>query len=92
MAYLDYTRRNNQSALETTLCLTNRECRLLLPVIKSALKKAKLSYEKYSDIQDSGEASVRQQNALYKAEEEMEILDSVLSVAQEWIQREDGKQ
>lgn len=85
MAYIDNTRRNMHSPVELTLCLTPKECRIILPAIKKAGEKAKLKYEKYYDIHCSGEASARQQDLMYTSEEKMKTLRNIQTVAEEII-------
>ncbi len=74
-----------------TLCLTDSECLLLLPVMRAALKKQRKKYEKFKDIQDSGEATLRQQTELSKAEDSVSVLESVLEKAGELIRMETGR-
>lgn len=77
MPYLDYTRPDSSSAHKITLCLTEKECMLLLPTVTKALKSAKKNYEKYKDIQDGGEATEKQQDKLCQYEEEYDCLTAV---------------
>ncbi|MBQ3244818.1 MAG: hypothetical protein IJB01_09465 [Bacteroidaceae bacterium] len=65
MAYLDHTRPYNGKPLEYTLCLTVDECKLLLPAIKTALKKQQKLYK----------ATIRQQ---MDAETALEHLEEVV--------------
>jgi len=74
MAYLDYTRPDNATAHKMTLCLTEEECRILLPTVEKALKNAQKKYEKYKDIQEGGEATEKQQDKLCQYEDEYECL------------------
>ena len=85
MSYLDHTRPYNGKPLEYTLCLTVDECKLLLPVMKTALKWQQKLYDKYRDIQDSGEATTRQQTALMGAETGVAHLEDAVEKAQELI-------
>lgn len=78
MAYLDYTRPDTTTAHKMTLCLTENECRLLLPAVQKALNNVEKKYEKYKDIQEGGESTERQQNKLFQYEEEYECLMAVL--------------
>lgn len=79
MSYIDNTRKDFGSPFEQTVCLTQGDCKVLLPLFKKVQKKLESKYEKYKDIQDGGESTTRQQNLLYKYENEMEQLDSLLS-------------
>lgn len=78
MAYLDYTRPDSSTAHKMSLCLTEEECKLLLPTVEKALKNVEKKYEKYKDIQDGGEASEKQQDKLWQYESEYECLTAVL--------------
>lgn len=86
MAYLDNTRANYGRPCELTLCLTADEVRLLIPHFYKALEKSKAKYLKYKDIQDGGEATTAQQNALIKYEEEVVALESAIRAAKELIE------
>lgn len=85
MAYLDHTRPYNGRPLKYTLCLTVDECKLLLPVMKTALKRQQKLHEKYRDIQDGGEATIRQQTALMDTETAVAHLEDAVEKAQELI-------
>lgn len=50
MSHIDYTRRSPNHAHETTVCLTEEECKTLLPFFKKAHKKVKQKHDKYEDI------------------------------------------
>ena len=79
MSYIDNTRRNFSSSFELTVCLTKEECKILLPFFQKIHKELQAKYEKYKDIQEGGEATERQQNLLFKYENEAEKIDNVLS-------------
>lgn len=83
MSYIDYTRRSPNHAYETTVCLTEEECKTLLPFFKKAHKKVKQKHDKYEDIHQSGEATERQENMRTKYANELEGLESVLSAIDE---------
>lgn len=83
MSYIDYTRRSPNHAYETTVCLTEEECKTLLPFFKNAYKKVKQKHDKYEDIHQSGEATERQENMRTKYANELEGLESVLSAIDE---------
>lgn len=85
MSYIDNTRRDLSSPFEQTVCLTQGECKILLPFFQKAYKELQAKYEKYKDIQEGGEATERQQNLLYKYEDEMGQLESVLSSIKELL-------
>ena len=78
MAYFDYTRPDTTTAHKITLCLTEKECRILLPTIEKAVKNVEKKYEKYKDIQEGGEATEKQQDKLFQYEEEYECLEAIL--------------
>lgn len=79
MSYIDYTKRDIYSPTELTVCLTKGECKILLPFFQKAHKEIQAKYEKYKDIQESGESTERQQNLLFKYEDEMNKIESLLS-------------
>lgn len=58
MSYIDNTRRNIGSPFEQTVCLTQEECKILLPFFQRTHKELQAKYEKYMDIQEGGEATV----------------------------------
>ena len=82
MAYLDNTRPHSATHHELTLCLTEDEVKILLPLFKKALKSAEDSYWRYRDIQDGGEATTAQQNKLLEYEEKVDALKSVIEAAE----------
>ena len=88
MAYLDNTRANSARAYELTLCLTAKECRLL-PLMNKALKSAEKRREKYLDILEGGEATTRQQDCFFDADDKVDTLKSVIAESEELI-RIDG--
>lgn len=59
--------------------VTKEECKILLPFFQKIHKELQAKYEKYKDIQEGGEATERQQNLLFKYENEAEKIDNVLS-------------
>lgn len=79
MSYIDYTRRSPNHAHETTVCITEDECKTLLPFFRNAHKKVKQKLNMYKDIHNGGEANERQENLLTKYAEQYEHLESVLS-------------
>lgn len=85
MAYLDNTRANSARAYELTLCLTAKECRLLLPLMNRALKSAEKRREKYRDILEGGEATTRQQDCFFDADDKVDTLKSVIAESEELI-------
>ena len=85
MAYLDNTRAHSGREYELTLCLTADEVKILLPHFEKALKRSEAKYQKYKDIQDGGEATTAQQNALVKYGDEVAALESAVRAAKELI-------
>ena len=85
MAYLDNTRAHSATHHKLTLCLTEDEVKILMPHFYKALKNCEAKYQKYKDIQDGGEATTAQQNALVKYEEEVAALESAIRAAKELI-------
>lgn len=79
MSYIDNTRRSFNSAYETTVCLTEEECKVLLPFFKKAYKAVKLKYDKYEDIHEGGEATERQETIRMRYVDELADLESILS-------------
>lgn len=51
MSYIDNTRRNIGSPFEQTVCLTQEECKILLPFFQRTHKELQAKYEKYMDLQ-----------------------------------------
>lgn len=88
MAYWDNTRPDNTRPYQFTLCLTEKECKLLLPTVEKALKTAKKKYEKYKDIQDGGEATEKQQDKLWQYEEEYDCLIAVDCQIRKYINKD----
>lgn len=85
MAYLDNTRPHSATHHKLTLCLTEDEVKVLLPLFKKALKSAEDRYWRYLDIQESGEATIAQQNKLIEYEDKVGALKSVIGAAEELI-------
>lgn len=85
MAWLDNTRANGSRAHELTLCLTEDEVKLLLPLFNKALRRSEELYWKYKDIHEGGEATEAQENRLQKYEDEVNALKSVIGTAEELI-------
>lgn len=78
MSYIDNTRRSNNDAFALTVCLTEEDCKTLLPYFRAAQRKVNVKLEKYQDIHNGGEATVRQENLLAKYEDESKALEYVL--------------
>lgn len=85
MAHLDNTRACSGKAYELTLCLTEDEVKILMPLFAKAQRQAREKYYKYLDIQNSGEATTQQQNLLCKYEDEWNAMKSVVKKAEELI-------
>lgn len=79
MSYIDNTRRSFTSSYEITVCMTQEECKILLPFFQKAYKEVSSKYEKYDDIHSGGEATEREENLRIKYLEQSERLESVLS-------------
>ena len=86
MAHLDNTRPHSATHHELTLCLTEDEVKILLPLFKKALKSAEDGYWRYRDIQDGGEATIAQQNKLCEYEGKVNALKSVVEAAEELVE------
>ena len=91
MAYLAESREDCNRPWKWTLCLNAYDCRLLLPTMEKRLKEAEKKYEKYYDIQYSGEATTQQQNLLMKYEEEMNAVDKIVTHAKNLIKDSERK-
>lgn len=78
MSYIDNTRRSNNYPIELTVCLTEEDCKTLLPYFRAAQRKVNVMFEKYQDIHNGGEATERQENLLAKYEDESRTLEQVL--------------
>lgn len=87
MAYSGESRKGFGSPWQFTLCLDDKDCKLLLPLMEKRLKQAEKMYEKYKDIHESGEATTQQDNLMTKFEEEMSTLQKVVMVAKEIINK-----
>lgn len=88
MAHLDNTRPHSGTAHYLTVCLSNYECKLILPEIKTALRRERKRYEKFKDIYDAGIATENQQNKMWDAEENVNILEHIINTAEELIKIE----
>lgn len=79
MSYIDNTRRSFTSPYEITVCMTQEECKILLPFFQKAYKEVISKFEKYDDIHSGGEATEREENLRIKYLEQSESLESILS-------------
>lgn len=52
--------------------------KVLLSSLEKSKKEIEKKYLKYKDIQDSGEASTRQQDLLMKYDEELENIEAII--------------
>ena len=59
--------------------------------MEKRLKEAEKKYEKYYDIQYSGESTTQQQNLLMKYEEERDALDKIVTYAKDLIEDSERK-
>lgn len=63
------------------LALSQHEVELLAEILKVKAKKDISSkYEKYKDIHESGEATERQCDLMYKYEEQLDFIDRIIDL------------
>lgn len=78
MSYINLTRRDATSALKYTVCLTEDECKILLPIIRKEAERVARKVAEYDDIHESGEATTRQENKRLKYSERLSKLSGIL--------------
>ena len=81
MAHLEFS----SVIRESGLVLTKDEAKILLPILKRAVKIERGHVEHYQDILEGGDATDRQQDLLMKHEEKEEKLSQVLDYAQRLV-------
>ena len=81
MAHLEFS----SVIRESGLVLTKDEAKILLPILKRAVKIERGHVEHYQDILDGGDATDRQQDLLMKHEEKEEKFSQVLDYAQRLV-------
>ena len=77
MAYIDYTRKDSQSALQETVCLTGGECIVLQPVVKKEIKRASEKVAHYEDKISDGYGTTLQATKLEQWQNILETLESI---------------
>ena len=77
MAHLEYSPITHEAGL----VIDRDEAKLLIPFLKRCLKKEKKLEMKYQDIQDSGEATERQQTTLMKHQQVVIQLECIIEQA-----------
>ncbi|MDO3392245.1 hypothetical protein Q3C19_17470 [Bacteroides sp. ET489] len=66
----------------SVLALNQDEVKRLVEVLaQHARKNVRMKYEKYKDIHDSGEATDRQNDLMFKYEEQFKLIDKIILYA-----------
>lgn len=61
------------------LAFTKEEAKVLIDILKGKTRNEVCrKYEKYKDIQDSGEATDRQCDLMFRYEEQLKLIDQIL--------------
>lgn len=89
MEYITEPKKGAPMLLEKYIGFTLNEMDLvgdaIARTLEKELAKAQKKYEKYLDIQESGEATTRQQTLYFEAEEKYNALNSLVSQLKELI-------
>lgn len=66
------------------LALNQNEAKMLTEILaQHARRNARKKYEKYKDIHDSGESTDRQNDLMFKYENQLELIDNIILYAQQ---------
>lgn len=85
MSYISLSRRAGSQYFDNSVCLSDEDCRLILPYLKRIEKELSNKYEKYRDIRDSGEATERQTDLLCDYSGKLEAIELIISNAEELL-------
>lgn len=85
MSYISLSRRTGSQYSENSVCLSDEDCRLILPYLKRIEKDLLIKYEKYRDIRDSGEATERQTDLLCDYNRKLDAIQSIISDSEELL-------
>lgn len=77
MAFIDFCKRDAQSAAIQAVCLSKDECMLLLPRIRKEVKKARERVEHYEDKIIDGYGTEHQSNKLVQWQDTLDILENI---------------
>ena len=87
MAFLGESRKDQESEWGIYACLDKKECELLMKAVGPLVGRCLKTLEYYKGIQESGEATEKQTDKLYEAEENFEnilsIRDTILTMIKE---------
>ncbi len=67
------------------VCLDKNDCKTLLKELETIKKKYEKRYDKYYDIQMSGEATEKQQTLLLESEEDLKCIDSIIDDIEKYL-------
>lgn len=87
MSYIALSRRSLSDHWINTVCLTDYDGTVLLPYVQEMYDAEYKKWEKYNDIHEGGEATLRQENLRTIYSENVDILDLLLCNLKERIKK-----
>lgn len=88
MSYIGESRKGVDRPWESVVCLDKEDCQLILKAVQKIAIRVQKNYEKWRDIQDSGEMTERQGTFLMKAEEARENADALFGNIKAFLAKE----
>lgn len=77
MAFIGESRKDSTSAWKHYVCLDENECEMLMKAVGQLVGRCLKTLEYYKDKLESGEATEKQTDKLYKAEVDFESIISI---------------
>lgn len=79
MAFIGLSRKHQNAPWNPYVCLDKEDCRVLSQIIGSLVARKLRSFEYYDGIHEGGEATEKQVDKYFKAQEELETAQGIES-------------
>lgn len=85
MAFIGESRRTKDSPWNVYVCLDQKDCELIIDAIGKSVGRRLRSYEYFSDVMESGEATSKQQDKYAEAAANYETILSVQETIHKFV-------
>ena len=79
MAFIGETRENSDSPWQLCVCLDKKDCKMLVEAVGKVVARRLRSFEYYKGIMEAGEATAKQEDKYWEAEE---AFDNIVVIQQ----------
>ena len=85
MSFIAESRVEYNQPWKAYVCLDEEDCKLLLPTVRSKVRKLTKNYEKWDDLHEGGEMTDLQATLMMKAEDKMNLIKGILTEIEQFL-------